>query len=220
MRSVGAGHPLRPQARGPPDARAGRVGCHRRRRRAPRSPTWRMRPPRTWSRDFHGHRPRPPLARRHHVFADGEGWLYLAVLLDAHSRRGVGWAMADHLRAELALDALAMALVSTASTGADPPHRPGLPVHRGDVPRGPRRRRRDRVHESVRRLPGQRHGRELATLKAEVAEARPRPTRAAARPAVFEWPEVWYNRQRRHSALNFHAPVTFEEDVLLSCPAA
>ncbi len=40
----------------------------------------------------------------------GEGWLYLAVLLDAHSRRVIGWAMADHLRTELALDALAMAL--------------------------------------------------------------------------------------------------------------
>jgi putative transposase len=40
----------------------------------------------------------------------GEGWLYLSVLLDAHSRRVVGWAMADHLRTELALDALTMAL--------------------------------------------------------------------------------------------------------------
>ncbi len=42
--------------------------------------------------------------------ATWEGWLYVAVLLDAHSRRVVGWAMADHLRAELARDALAMAL--------------------------------------------------------------------------------------------------------------
>jgi transposase InsO family protein len=45
----------------------------------------------------------------------GEGWLYLAVLLDAYSRRVVGWAMADHLRTELALDALAMALRSRLS---------------------------------------------------------------------------------------------------------
>jgi len=42
--------------------------------------------------------------------ATHEGWLSLAVLLEAHSRRIVGWAMAEHLRAELALDALAMAL--------------------------------------------------------------------------------------------------------------
>jgi len=76
---------------------------------------------------YHGGRPRPPapnlVARNFAAVAPdrlwvgditfvptGEGWLYLAVLLDAHSRRVIGWAMADHLRTELALDALAMAL--------------------------------------------------------------------------------------------------------------
>ena len=44
--------------------------------------------------------------------------------------------------------------------------------------------------------------------------------RAAARTATFAWLEVWYNRQRRHSALNYQSPVVFEEDVLLSRPAA
>lgn len=60
----------------------------------------------------------------------------------------------------------------------------------------------------------------FATLKAEVADARAWPSRAAAKNAIFEWLEVWYNRQRRHSALAYLSPVTFEEDVLLlSCPA-
>ena len=55
----------------------------------------------------------------------------------------------------------------------------------------------------------------FATLKAELVPARMWPTRAAARTAVFAWLEVWYHRQRRHSALGYQPPVTFEEDVLL-----
>ncbi len=55
----------------------------------------------------------------------------------------------------------------------------------------------------------------FATIKAELIDARAWPTRAAARTAIFEWREVWYNRQRRHPALNDQPPVTFEEDVLL-----
>ena len=50
------------------------------------------------------------LGGRHHLYKDGEEFVYLAVVLDAFSRRVVGWAMAEHLRAELALAALDMAL--------------------------------------------------------------------------------------------------------------
>ena len=55
----------------------------------------------------------------------------------------------------------------------------------------------------------------FATLKAELVGARAWPTRAAARTAIFEWVEVFCNRERTHSALAYRAPVTFEEDVLL-----
>ncbi len=55
----------------------------------------------------------------------------------------------------------------------------------------------------------------FATLKAEMAAARPWPTRADARTAVFEWVEVWYNRQRAHSALAYRPPAVFEENMLL-----
>jgi putative transposase len=53
------------------------------------------------------------------------------------------------------------------------------------------------------------------TLKAEVADARGWPSRAAARTAIFAWIEVRYNRQRRHSALGYHAPVAYAEQRVL-----
>lgn len=61
-----------------------------------------------------------------------QGFLYLAVIVDAFSRRVVGWSMTDHLRSELVLDALEMAILEpSACSGAHPPLRPGLPVHFG-----------------------------------------------------------------------------------------
>ncbi len=55
----------------------------------------------------------------------------------------------------------------------------------------------------------------FATLKAEFADSQRWATRASARTAVFEWLEVWYNRQRRHSALGYLTPVAHEEQHLL-----
>jgi putative transposase len=89
----------------------GLVGCHRRRRRG----LTRRDPAATPAPDLVG-RLFDPGAPDRTWFADisyiptGEGWLYLAAVLDGCSRRVVGWAMADHLRVELALDALQMAL--------------------------------------------------------------------------------------------------------------
>ena len=151
-----------------------------------------------------------------------EGWLYLAVLLDAHSRRIVGWAMADHLRAALALEAPAMALLTRR-----PP--PGL-VHHTDrgcqytaatyqaalAARGlvcSMSRSGDCLDNAMAES-------FFATLKAELCDRRIWATRAAARTASFERIEVWYNRQRAHSALNYHAPAMFEEMLLLSAHAA
>jgi transposase InsO family protein len=57
--------------------------------------------------------------------------------------------------------------------------------------------------------------RSCSTPKAELVEAHYGPTRAAARLAIFAWREVWYNRQRRHSALAYRSPVNFEEQPLL-----
>jgi len=147
----------------------------------------------------------------------GEGWLYLAVLLDACSRRVVGWAMAEHLRAELALGALAMAL-----RGRRPA--PGLVHHTDRGCQYTAATYQARLAERGLICSMSRAGECLdnalaesffATLKAEFAEQRRWPTRAAARLAIFEWIEVWYNRQRRHSTLDYQSPVAWEEVLLL-----
>jgi len=142
--------------------------------------------------------------------------------VDVYSRRVVGWAMADHLRTELATEALEMAL-QCRWPGA------GL-VHHTDrgcqytaaayqqalAARGVTALM-SRAGECLDNAMAERF---FATMKAEVGDARPWPTRAAARQAIFAWLEVWYNRQRRHSALGFRSPVAWEEQRLLLSTAA
>jgi len=142
---------------------AGLVGCYRRRRvrttvtdpaHAPAS--------NVVARDFAAPAPNRLWLGDITYVATHEGWLYLAVLLDAHSRRVVGWALADHLRTELALDALAMALQARpAATRPRPPYGPWLPVHRRRVPGGARRAGCDGLDEPGGRVPRQRRRREL-----------------------------------------------------------
>ena len=125
--------------------------------------------------------------------------------------------MADHLRTELALDALAMAIER---------RRPdvGLMHHTDRGCQYTAAAYRAALAARGVTASMSRAGECLdnavvesffATLKAELIATRTWPTRAAARTAIFAWLEVWYNRQRRHSALNYQPPVTFEEDVLL-----
>jgi transposase InsO family protein len=144
-----------------------------------------------------------------------EGWLYLAVVVDACSRRVVGWAMADHLRGDLTRDALSMALER---------RRPGSGlVHHTDrgsqytaggyqmllVTHG--------ITASMSRA-GNCYDNALAesffaTLKTELIDRQAWPTRRAVRQALFEWIEGFYNRQRLHSGLGYRSPVHFEEDM-------
>jgi len=197
---------------------AGLVGCHRRRRtRTTIADPARVPAPNLVARDFAAPTPNRLWLGDITYVATHEGWLYLAVLLDAHSRRVVGWAMADHLRTELALDALRMALRA---------RRPGAGlVHHTD--------RGSQYTAVAYRTTLAAHGVTasmsragdcydnavaesfFATLKAELIDTRSWPTRAAARTAIFEWLVVWYNRQRRHSALGYRAPIAYEEDRLL-----
>jgi putative transposase len=145
----------------------------------------------------------------------GEGWLYLAAVLDAFSRRVVGWAMADHLRAELVLDALDLALATRQPA-------PGL-VHHSD--RGcqytslafGRRLQAAGLVPSMSRT-GNCWDNAVAesffaTLKGELVDRpdrAPWPTRAAARRALFDYIEVFYNRRRRHSTLRYASPAAYE----------
>ncbi len=142
-----------------------------------------------------------------------EGWLDLAALLEACSRRVVGWAMADHLRTELVLEAVDMALRE---------RRPqqGELVHHSD--RGCQYTAA--AYQTVLAAHGircsmSRTGNCLdnalaesfnATLKRELLPADGWPTKAAARAAVFEWIAVFDNRQRLHSGLGYRTPGSFE----------
>jgi putative transposase len=151
-----------------------------------------------------------------------EGWLYLAVILDAFSRRVVGWALADHLRTELATDALQMALTSRRPA-------PGL-IHHSD--RGGQYLSAAYigmlasygVRSSVGR-PGTCWDNAaaesfFATLKTELIHRAIWPTRRHARTAIFNYVEGFYNRLRRHSTLHYRSPADFEADYYSATLAA
>ena len=142
------------------------------------------------------------------------GFLYLAVVLDAFSRRVVGWAMAAHLRSRLVLDALAMALWQ---------RRPDGVIHRSDqgaqytsLAFGARCREAG-VRPSMGSV-GDCYDNALcesffATLECELLDRRRFRSQAEARMAVFGFIEGWYNPRRRHSALGYLSPVEYERRV-------
>jgi putative transposase len=143
------------------------------------------------------------------------GFLYLAVVLDAWSRRVVGWAMATHLRTELVLDALNMALTQRRPTGV---------IHHSDqgcqytsIAFGQRCREMG-VRPSMGSV-GDAYDNALcesffATLECELLDRRRFPSQAEARMAIFEYIEGWYNPHRRHSALGYHSPLNYERSQL------
>jgi len=202
---------------------AGLVGCHRRRRtRTTVAAPTHVPAPNLVARDFRAAAPNRLWLGDITYVATHEGWLYLAVRLDAYSRRVVGWAMADHLRVELTADALAMAL-----RARRPP--PGLVHHTDRGSQYTAATYRAALADRAVTVSMSRAGECLdnavaesffATLKAELVDARTWPTRAAARLAIFEWLEVWYNRRRRHSTLGYLTPVAHERPVLLSSSPA
>jgi len=141
----------------------------------------------------------------------GEGWLYLATVLDAWSRRIVGWAMGDTLRTELVVDALDMAVWN---------RRPAGVVHHSD--RGAqytsvtfsRRCAEASVVPSMGSI-GDAYDNALAeaffaTLETELLMRQTFATRKAARLALFDYIEAFYNSHRRHSALGYLSPAEFE----------
>ena len=139
------------------------------------------------------------------------GFLYLAVVLDAWSRRIVGWAMATHLRTQLVLDAFDM---------AHEQRRPAAVIHHSD--QGCQytsfafglRCREAGVRPSMGSV-GDCFDNAMcesffATLECELLARRRFQTQAEARLAVFRFIEGWYNPRRRHSALGYLSPAAFE----------
>jgi transposase InsO family protein len=144
-----------------------------------------------------------------------EGWLYVAGVLDRHTRRCVGWAMEDTLATSLPLAALDMALQHRRPAA-------GL-VHHSD--RGvqyasaayrqrlaaagvqPSMSRRGNCYDNAAMESF------WSSLKRELVHRVRFATRAQARAAVFEWIEIFYNRERFHSALGYQSPVDFEKQL-------
>ncbi len=140
-----------------------------------------------------------------------EGWLYLAAVMDVYSRRIVGWSMHTRMTTDLVENALRMALAQRTPQDDLLHHSDrGSQYTSGDYQTlltqaqltpsmsGPGNCYDNAMMESF-----------FATLKSECADHR-FATRAQARRALFEYIEVWYNRQRRHSALDYRSPVAFE----------
>jgi transposase InsO family protein len=141
-----------------------------------------------------------------------EGWLYLAGILDQFSRRLVGWAMSEHIDTPLILAAWDMAL-----TQRQPPA--GLVFHSD---RGVQYASHDYRHalQSAQAIAAMSRKANCydnatmesfwSTLKHELVYRRQFKTRAEARLAIFDFIEVFYNRQRLHSSLGFRSPIDFE----------
>jgi putative transposase len=168
--------------------------------------------PNRLDRDFAAARPNQKWAGDITYIPTDEGWLYLAGVLDLCSRKLVGWAMADHMRTELVQDALQMALARRQPA-------PRL-LHHSD--RGVQYASDDYQHLLAR------HGMEASmsgkgnwwdnacvesfwgTLKTELVHHEHYRTRDQARQSIFEYIEVFYNRQRLHSAIGYQSPEAFE----------
>ena len=146
-----------------------------------------------------------------------QGWLYLVAVQDLYSRRIVGWSMADHMRSELVLDALQMALANRRPA-------PGLIWHS------------DQGSQFVSLAFGQ-HARAagiaqsmgskgdcydnsvaesfFATLKKELVDRRSWPEKSELRSEIFDYIETFYNRRRRHSTLGMLSPIDYENSTLM-----
>jgi transposase InsO family protein len=151
-----------------------------------------------------------------------EGWLYLATVIDAHSRRVIGWAIDEHMRSDLVEDALRMAITLRGE-------RPAKVIFHTD-------RGTQYASEQITAFANENGLTRsmgytgvcwdnamaesfFATLKTEFYYRRVWPTKQGARLAVGNWIEDRYNRRRRHASLGQISPVTFEMQYLTNSAA-
>jgi putative transposase len=140
-----------------------------------------------------------------------EGWLYLAAILDLHSRAIVGWAMSKTLDSQLATDALLMAIAKR-GTGpfilhSDQGSTYATASYRAVLQRYSIRQSMSRKGNCWDNAPMESF---FHTLKTELVMHCDYHTRAQARSSLFDYMEVFYNRERRHSSINYDSPLAFE----------
>lgn len=146
--------------------------------------------------------------------ATREGWLYLAVLIDLYSRQVVGWSMHTRNNTELLLGALEMALTQRRPAA-------GL-IHHSDQGRTYAGKVYQKRLVAVRIVPSMSRTGDcwdnavaesfFATLEFELIEQQVFSSRAVARRAIFEFIEVYYNRQRAHQTLDYKTPLMVEQE--------
>jgi transposase InsO family protein len=151
------------------------------------------------------------------------GWLYLAVLLDLHSRRVVGWAMANRITQDLSLAALEMAIKQRRAG-------PGLMHHSDQGSQYTAKDYRDRLEAAKFIASMSRKGNPydnavvesfFSSLKNELTHHRSFSNQNQARSEIFDYIEIFYNRQRAHATLEYISPVAYEErsnNAQLNCP--
>lgn len=141
-----------------------------------------------------------------------EGWLYLAGVIDLHSRRIVGWSMADHMQTDLVASALTMALARRQPAAGLLHHSDRGVQYASDAYQELLRKNRIEVSMSGKGDCWDNAVMESfwATLKTELVHHEHYATRQQARRSIFEYIEVFYNRKRLHSSLGYVSPETFE----------
>lgn len=173
-------------------------------------------------RDFTAEAPGTKLVGDITYLRTWEGWLYLATVIDCHSRKVVGWAMAEHMRAELIADALVMAATNTTFAANV--------VFHSD--RGTQYTSSWFAKTCKALGVTQSMGRTgicwdnalaesfFASLKNELVHRTVFPTRRRARSAIAEYIEVFYNRQRLHSSLGYKTPAEVDNEYYADLIAA
>lgn len=168
--------------------------------------------PNLLNRDFTAERPNRVWATDITFVPTRRGWLYVAVMIDLFSRRIVGWAMSNRIDQQLVLDALQMAITQRYPE-------PGLIHHsdQGQQYAGSTYRAALNEHAIIQSM--SRKGNCLdnavaesffSSLKNELVHHILFEDRDEARSAIFDYLEVFYNRQRIHQSLGFKSPVNFE----------
>jgi len=172
--------------------------------------------PNLLDRDFTAYRPDQKYVGDITYIPTKQGWMYLVVVIDLFSRRIVGWAMGDHMRAPLVNNALLMAIwarkpgagllwhTDRGSQYASDSHQKILIEHK--ITQSMSRKGNcwdNAVSESF-----------FHTLKTELTHHFKFKTREEAKAVIFEYIEVFYNRKRPHSANDYMSPVSYEEKLV------